>query len=129
MKHGRPGTYSNHGCRCAACQEAKRASAAAYYAAHREKAKALTRRNAAARQSRSVERAIRHRAQWTGPELEHVLRLSEDGTRWSVNATQAALDLGRTVAAVHSIRKKARRLDPTPTMIAGLPDATKELES
>lgn len=158
-QHGTLNAYTHGGCRCDECKAASAAHARAYRAANGEREKAYERAyysanrervrardrayndanrervnaqaNARRRayQAETADRATRRGQQWTGPELEHALRLSEDGTRWAVTARQAALDLGRTRAAVMSLRDRARRLDPTPTMIAGLPDATKEVES
>lgn len=87
--HGTQTGYTHYGCRCVACTEA----GLAYY--KRVSAK-FTRVNA-----RIAMTAVNHGKEWTGPELELLVR--DDLT-----ARQVAAMLGRSPMAVGAMRRKVR---------------------
>lgn len=73
---------------------------------------AAHRRHVEALQAESRATATSHGCQWTGPELEII-------TRYEFSTQELALRLGRTYAAVRSMRKKVRD-DPRKIQLAGL---------
>lgn len=95
--HGLPSTRTNFGCTCEPCVEANRA---------------LVRRQHHRRQAETRDKATRHGAQWTGPELEIAARKD-------LTATQAALLLGRTAAAVRQ-QRRFMKSDPRKSRMAGV---------
>lgn len=82
------------------------------YAERPEESRARSRADYGKRQRETLPTAVNRGKQWTGPELEIAAR--EDLT-----ATQVALMLGRTEAAVRVMRHKLRE-DPRKINLAGL---------
>jgi hypothetical protein len=93
--HGEGRTYQ-HGCRCEACMAARAA----------EKLKQQYQY-----QDASSDKATRHRAEWTGPELEIAARTD-------LSNREVAAMLGRTFFAVNAKRKQLRS-EPRDQWLAG----------
>lgn len=75
---------------------------------------ATVRRNAQRRQAETLERATNHGKQWTGPEMEMVLR-------GDMSVQQLALALGRTRHAVRYIKRQLiEKHDPRYVNVAGM---------
>lgn len=123
IQHG-AGGYTNWGCRCDVCKQVhlsrNKGAAEAWRARHPEKDKKQRSRawlkafNKA--QAESLTKATRHRAQWTGHEMELAARSD-------LSSRQVALVLGRTVAAVRTMRQRLRR-DPATIGVAGIARGT-----
>jgi hypothetical protein len=80
-------TYRNWGCTCDICSQANR--------------------DLLSQQQQAAGRGRFSRKEWTDEELEVALR-RKDSRRYTFTALQAALKLGRSVAAVNAIRSKSR---------------------
>jgi hypothetical protein len=109
IPHGTVSGYVRWKCRCDACLAAKRA----YYAPRYGD----TERKRSRRWSRDQNDATREVAtnsgkQWTGPELEIAARPD-------LTSREVALALGRTLAAVSTMRQKLR-YDPKIQNLAGV---------
>lgn len=71
-------------------------------------------KNSRDRQAQTLERATNHGKQWTGPEMELVLR-------GDLSVRQLALKLGRTINAVRYIRRQlVEKQDPRYVKVAGM---------
>lgn len=95
--------------RCNSAQVSDRRADAEY----RAQFDARTRGNQHAKQREAVEAARNHRKEWTGPELELVMR--DDLTD-----REKAEKLGRTFYAVRHIIRRINRSDPVKVHLAGL---------
>lgn len=95
--------------------EASRAYSAAWFASNPERNKEVQRRAAASAQAETLASAERWGAGWAGWELEVI----SDGAR---KEKDLALQLGRTVAAVRSMRYQIRH-DPQAIERAGLSES------
>lgn len=114
--HGASG-YTNWGCRCDICTKAHtkkcRPASMRWRNRNPDKAKEWSDAAYARAQSETLERASRHYAEWTGPEMELA-------SRTDLSAKEVALVIGRTCAAVQAMRRKLRS-DPKTVNAAGLP--------
>jgi hypothetical protein len=106
VSHGTGAAYGTLKCRCDECCAYAHALAVSAWASGGE---AIRQRNAA-----SVAAAAKHGQEWTGPELETV------ATRDDLSVKELAAMLGRSLAAVRSMRHKVRH-DPIKKRIAGAP--------
>ena len=121
FEHGSSG-YRNWGCRCEVCtREHAKACAPAvqrYQEANREEINQRTDARRRPIQNRSLEEAHRNGFQWTGPELELIVRPD-------LTTQQAAAMLGRTYFAVMKARARLR-VEPKFADLAGLSHEAQE---
>ena len=105
ITHGLAG-YTNYACRCQVCRDAYRDYA--LERGHPESSSDAWRDW----QAKTTREASNHGKEWTGPELEIV-------ARGDLSAHEVAAMLGRTYAAVQSIRRKLHN-DPKTINFAGI---------
>lgn len=115
IEHGK-GAYVNWGCRCEVCTKANSEAcfdaSQRYQRAHRKERSSKQGRRWARVQAQTLEKAVRHGYQWTGPELELIARRD-------LTAKQAAAMLGRTLASVQGMRALIKR-EPRYINLAGV---------
>lgn len=115
ITHGRNG-YVYWGCRCATCTDANTAETYApgrvWEVGHPEEGRENSRRKWKGEQEKTLNVATRNRHEWTGPELELA-------SRTDLTARELALLLGRTYAAVKTMRYKLKA-DPKTISLAGI---------
>lgn len=103
VPHGSASTYQYWGCRCAECRAAKQ-----------EALKPYKNKSFYKLQAQSQASASRNGFEWTGPELEIA-------DRRELTAATVAMMLGRTVAAVNSVRSRIDKRDPRTLFLLGSP--------